>query len=126
MKAINIPVIIPSYEPDQRLIDLLIKLKKKSIGPVIIVNDGSGHEYDGYFEKAEELIAPLNGIILKHDVNKGKGRALCTDPQKLDLKSNDWRSVFLWLNIAMILRNKLWMRTYVVKVDILFLPKNMV
>ena len=76
MKAINIPVIIPSYEPDQRLIDLLIKLKKKSIGPVIIVNDGSGHEYDGYFEKAEELIAPLNGIILKHDVNKGKGRAL--------------------------------------------------
>ena len=22
----------------------------------------------------------------------------CTDPQKLDEKSNDWRSVFLWLN----------------------------
>ena len=76
MKAINIPIIIPTYEPDQRLIDLLTELMDKNIGPVIIVNDGSGHEYNGYFEKAEELIAPLNGMILKHDINKGKGRAL--------------------------------------------------
>ena len=30
-------------------------------------------------------------------------------PQKVRLKSNDWRSVFLWLNIAMNLRKKLWM-----------------
>ena len=29
---------------------------------------------------------------------KEKGAELCTDPQKLDQKSNDWRSVFLWLN----------------------------
>ena len=26
---------------------------------------------------------------------------LCTDPQKLDLKSNFWRSVFFWQNIVM-------------------------
>ena len=30
----------------------------------------------------------------------------CTDPQKLDLKSNDWRSVFLWLNILLNLKRK--------------------
>ena len=76
MKAVNIPVIIPSYEPDQRLIELLQKLQNRNIGPVIIVNDGSGPEYDEYFAKAEKLIAPLNGMILKHDINKGKGRAL--------------------------------------------------
>ena len=39
MKAINIPIIIPKYEPDQRLIDLLTELMDKNIGPVIIVND---------------------------------------------------------------------------------------
>ena len=27
-----------------------------------------------------------------------KKSEICTDPQKLDEKSNDWRSVFLWLN----------------------------
>ncbi len=31
----------------------------------------------------------------------------CTDPQKLDLKSNDWRSVFLWLNIVLNSKRKL-------------------
>lgn len=34
----------------------------------------------------------------------------CTDPQKLDQKSNDWRSVFLWRNIATNLRRKLLWR----------------
>ncbi len=29
------------------------------------------------------------------------GAAECTDPQKLDLKSSNWRSVFLWQNIVM-------------------------
>ena len=37
-----------------------------------------------------------------------KKSGVCTDPQKLDLKSNDWRSVFLCPNIPMILRNKLY------------------
>ncbi len=32
--------------------------------------------------------------------------ALNRPPKKLDLKSNDWRSVFLWLNIHLNLRKK--------------------
>ena len=31
---------------------------------------------------------------------------LCTDPQMLDQKSNDWRSIFLWLNIVLNLKRK--------------------
>ena len=31
-------------------------------------------------------------------LEKRAERKVCTDPQKLDEKSNDWRSVFLWLN----------------------------
>ena len=30
----------------------------------------------------------------------------CTDPQMLDQKSNDWRSIFLWLNIVLNLKRK--------------------
>ena len=40
---------------------------------------------------------------------KKKGTAVitaCTDPQMLDQKSNDWRSIFLWLNIVLNLKRK--------------------
>ena len=45
-----IPIVIPSYEPDDRLISLLEDLDKKEMGPVIIVNDGSYEEYDPIFK----------------------------------------------------------------------------
>lgn len=32
--------------------------------------------------------------------------SICTDPQMLDQKSNDWRSIFLWLNIVLNLKRK--------------------
>ena len=70
-----VPIVIPSYEPDERLIDLLKELKKEKMGPIIIVNDGSSDDYDSYFIEAKKLI---NGAILTHEVNKGKGRALKT------------------------------------------------
>jgi len=33
-------------------------------------------------------------------------KVICTDPQMLDQKSNDWRSIFLWLNIVLNLKRK--------------------
>lgn len=36
-----IPVVIPSYEPDDRLVKLIKKLVDNNISPIIIVNDGS-------------------------------------------------------------------------------------
>lgn len=72
----TIPVIIPSYEPDERLLSLLNILNKESIGPVIIVDDGSGTQYSAIFSQAEAIIKPNNGILLTHEINKGKGRAL--------------------------------------------------
>lgn len=73
-----IPIVIPSYEPDDRLIDLLKDLASKRIGPIIIVNDGSSSKYDTYFEKAKEIIQSVGGKVLTHEVNKGKGVALKT------------------------------------------------
>lgn len=73
-----IPVIIPSYEPDGRLIELLEKLDMENIGPVFIVDDGSGESYRGKFEQADEIVRRLGGHVLSHDINRGKGRALKT------------------------------------------------
>jgi len=73
-----IPVVIPSYEPDERFPALLQALNTAGIGPVVVVDDGSGVEYQSFFEKAQELIKESGGVVLHHEVNRGKGRGLKT------------------------------------------------
>lgn len=73
-----IPIIIPAYEPDERLISLLKNLNENNIRPVIVVNDGSGGQYQGLFEQAKVLAEQSGGGLLVHEVNRGKGRALKT------------------------------------------------
>lgn len=74
----EIPIIIPSYEPDDRLDDLLQVLAMEKLGPVIVVNDGSDERYRNHFDKAREIIEPLGGAVIEHDMNYGKGKALRT------------------------------------------------
>ena len=72
----QIPIIIPSYEPDEKLIALLEKLRQSQIKEIILIDDGSeGEEYQRLFQKAEEEYACQ---VLHHAVNLGKGRALKT------------------------------------------------
>ena len=69
-----IPIIIPAYEPDEKMIKLLDELKKAELSPVIIVDDGSDpHKYGGLFTKAK---TKYGVTLLRHAVNLGKGRAL--------------------------------------------------
>lgn len=71
----DIPVIIPAYEPDEKLLILLQQLKETGIAHMIVVNDGSGDAYRDLFEQ----IAKIDGCeVLTHMVNLGKGRALKT------------------------------------------------
>ena len=70
----TVPIIIPAYEPDKKLIGLLEELKKESLYPVILVDDGS--DADTYNEIFEEARSRYNVTLLKHAVNLGKGRAL--------------------------------------------------
>ena len=63
-------ILIPSYKPDHLLIELLVKLKKEGFD-IVVVNDGSGEEYDHIFKQAEEY-----AVVLTHVVNRGKGAAL--------------------------------------------------
>ena len=77
-KTVLIPIVIPSYEPDDRLIALLRDFDARDMGPVIIVNDGSSEEYDQIFDEASSIIARLGGKLISYRPNRGKGRALKT------------------------------------------------
>lgn len=71
----EIPIIIPSYEPDEKLIGLLKQLKEAGFKNIVVVDDGSGAEYMHFFEEAERI---YGCSVLHHAVNQGKGRALKT------------------------------------------------
>ncbi len=70
----SIPIIIPAYEPDNRMIDLIRHIRSDYDGDIIIVNDGSDASFDTLYEQAAEY----GCTILRHDTNSGKGRALKT------------------------------------------------
>lgn len=72
---LEIPVIIPSYEPDEKLITLLHALQALGIRHVVVVDDGSSEAYSRFFEQAAAM---ENCTVLYHAVNLGKGRALKT------------------------------------------------
>lgn len=67
-------IIIPAYEPDEKLIKLVEELKEKCNSEILIVDDGSGKTYDWIFDRVEYLGA----TVVRYDKNKGKGGALKT------------------------------------------------
>ncbi len=71
-------IIIPSYEPDDRLLKILKEIDAALAAPVLLVNDGSGSAYDEIFAEAEKIIGRKGGFLLSHEMNRGKGRALKT------------------------------------------------
>ena len=71
----EVPIIIPSYEPDEKLPGLLRNLRDTGFQNIILVNDGSGEAYAHFFEEAKEV---YGCVVLHHAVNQGKGRALKT------------------------------------------------
>lgn len=66
-------VLIPAYEPDLRLVRLVVDLLAEDAAvTVLVVDDGSGPAYDGVFSVASDAGAHL----LRFPVNRGKGAAL--------------------------------------------------
>ena len=68
-------ILIPAYNPDEKLIELVNSLTSSHIEKIIIVNDGNQKHCDQIFDAL-----PTNKKIelLKHSVNQGKGAALKT------------------------------------------------
>ena len=74
----TIPIVIPAFEPDSRLLELLAGIDANGMGPVVLVDDGSGSSYADLFGKAAKIVTPKHGIVLSHSQNHGKGAALKT------------------------------------------------
>ncbi len=66
----NKVILIPSYEPDDKLIKLVDELKKNKLN-IVVVNDGSKKEYNSIFNKIKS-----KAKVISYDTNKGKGYAL--------------------------------------------------
>ncbi len=71
----NMSVILPSYKPDEKLLAVLEGLNEKGFSDIIVINDGSGSDFDALFEAAN---AYPNVTVLTHPENRGKGCALKT------------------------------------------------
>lgn len=71
----KVTVILPSYNPSERLIEVLAGLISVGFGDIILVDDGSREECRRFFDEAEKL---TECTVLRHEVNRGKGRALKT------------------------------------------------
>ena len=67
-------IIIPAYQPDIRMLQLIEQIKVSSDYEIIIVNDGSDPKCIPVFEKCVEA----GSVVLTHEVNQGKGAALRT------------------------------------------------
>lgn len=72
----DVCVIIPAFNPDEKLFVKFAKEVVQNFSKIVVVNDGSDEECNSIFEKVAQVSS--NIVILKHSVNLGKGRALKT------------------------------------------------
>jgi glycosyltransferase involved in cell wall biosynthesis len=70
----DITIIIPSLNPDEKLIRTIDGIISKGFHRIVVVDDGSDKEHKQPFVYAAEKGCK----VLVHEVNKGKGRALKT------------------------------------------------
>ena len=66
-------VVIPAYKPDDRLPPYVQALKDAGIGRIVVVDDGSGQDYQRFFDQI-----PRDGVshVISYRPNCGKGVAL--------------------------------------------------
>lgn len=63
-------ILIPSYEPDDLLINVVNELVENDF-PILLVNDGSGPEFERVFDQVKDKVK-----YLAFDHNRGKGAAM--------------------------------------------------
>lgn len=71
----NVAVVIPAFNPEGILVDYIAQLKALGFKKFIIVDDGSSPDSRPVFNRIE---ADNDCFLLRHEANRGKGRALKT------------------------------------------------
>ncbi len=72
----KVSVILPSLDPDEKLLQVIEGMLSAGFSDIILVNDGSKPENLHYFEEACKKHDEVN--LIHHEMNKGKGAALKT------------------------------------------------
>lgn len=67
-KKEDIVLLIPTLNPDEKLVKLVKDLKQNRFNNIIIVNDGSNEKCNKYFNEIDNKVT----IIIEHAVNLGK------------------------------------------------------
>ncbi len=79
LERFNISILIPAYEPNERLLALLAELKPH-FRRLILVDDGSSPKTAPIFEQARGMV----DVFLRHEQNRGKGAAIKTGLSALE------------------------------------------
>ena len=66
-------LIIPAYKPGREMLELLDRFKNNADFLPVVVDDGSGEAFREIFDAVPDF-----AILLRHEVNRGKGAALKT------------------------------------------------
>ncbi len=69
----NITLIIPAYNPEDCIVELVSRLSVQGFNSIVVINDGSAQKYSDIFTKIREI---KETCILHHKKNLGKGAAL--------------------------------------------------
>ena len=67
-------IVIPAYEPGGEFVPYAQEVAAAGLGPVLVVDDGSGPAYAPVFA----ALAEMGCTVLTHEQNRGKGAALKT------------------------------------------------
>lgn len=68
-------IVIPAFEPEPGLCLRIREMKERIPAQIIVIDDGSGADYRETFDRIEKM---EHCTVLRHEENKGKGRALKT------------------------------------------------
>ena len=64
-------IVIPAYQPDEKLYNLVKDLKVVADYPILIVNDGSSEDRAPLFERLQK-----DAVVIGYEGNRGKGAAI--------------------------------------------------
>lgn len=79
----NYVILIPAYEPDNKLLKLLSQIDNEY--PVVLINDGSDKAYNNIFNAASKY-----AHVISYNENRGKGYAIKTGLNYIDDTYDDY------------------------------------
>lgn len=90
-RSVNMDIaIIPAYNPDEKLVELIKDMRERGLNDIIVVNDGSIEETNSIFQQIDEY-----ATVITHSINRGKGAAIKTAFQFLLNKLADIQGIVI-------------------------------